>query len=142
MYSITSESPAHPDIIALIAELDRYQSALYPAESNHLLDLTGLPEHTLIMMVIRDRQLNAVGCGAVVLNADGSGEMNVSILTRHIAGSGSAKNCWRRWKMKPSAAAVIPCAWRPASASQRRCGYMNAAGIRPARHFLPTWKIP
>mgnify|MGYP000584730578 FL=1 len=68
MYSITSESPAHPDIIALIAELDRYQSALYPAESNHLLDLTGLPEHTLIMMVIRDRQLNAVGCGAVVLN--------------------------------------------------------------------------
>ncbi|HBX14143.1 MAG TPA: GNAT family N-acetyltransferase, partial [Leclercia adecarboxylata] len=75
MYSITSESPAHPDIIALIAELDRYQSALYPAESNHLLDLTGLPAHTLIMMVIRDRQLNAVGCGAVVLNADGSGEM-------------------------------------------------------------------
>ena len=75
MYSITSESPAHPDIIALIAELDRYQSALYPAESNHLLDLTGLPEHTLIMVVIRDRQLNAVGCGAVVLNADGSGEM-------------------------------------------------------------------
>jgi len=75
MYSITSESPAHPDIINLIAALDRYQSALYPAESNHLLDLTGLSDHALIMMVIRDRQLNAVGCGAIVLNGDGSGEM-------------------------------------------------------------------
>ena len=75
MYSITSESPAHPDITTLIADLDSYQSALYPAESNHLLDLTGLPEHSLIMMVIRDRQLNAVGCGAIVLNGDGSGEM-------------------------------------------------------------------
>ena len=75
MYSISSVSPAHPDIVALIAALDSYQSALYPAESNHLLDLTQLPAHTLIMMVIRDRQLNAVGCGAVVLNSDGSGEM-------------------------------------------------------------------
>ncbi len=75
MYSITSESPAHPDITTLIAALDQYQSTLYPAESNHLLDLTQLPEHALIMMVIRDRQLNAVGCGAIVLNGDGSGEM-------------------------------------------------------------------
>ena len=75
MYSITSESPAHPDITNLIADLDSYQSTLYPAESNHLLDLTGLPDHSLIMMVIRDRQLNAVGCGAIVLNGDGSGEM-------------------------------------------------------------------
>ncbi|MEB6377602.1 GNAT family N-acetyltransferase [Leclercia adecarboxylata] len=75
MYSITSESPAHPDITNLIAALDDYQSALYPAESNHLLDLAALPAHRLIMMVIRDRQLNAVGCGAIVLNGDGSGEM-------------------------------------------------------------------
>lgn len=75
MYSITSESPAHPEILTLIAALDEYQSTLYPAESNHLLDLSRLPAHTLIMMVIRDIQLHAVGCGAVVLNADGTGEM-------------------------------------------------------------------
>lgn len=75
MYSITSESPTHPDIVNLIAALDSYQSQLYPAESNHLLDLSGLSEQALIMMVIRDRQLNAVGCGAIVLNGDGSGEM-------------------------------------------------------------------
>ncbi|MDY1035686.1 GNAT family N-acetyltransferase [Enterobacteriaceae bacterium RIT714] len=75
MYSITSESASHPDILALIAALDRYQSELYPAESNHLLDLTQLSAGSLLMMVIRDNQLNAVGCGAIVLNGDGSGEM-------------------------------------------------------------------
>jgi len=75
MYAISSESPAHPDIASLIAALDDYQSELYPAESNHLLDLAGLPPSSLIMMAIRDRQLNAVGCGAIVLNDDGSGEM-------------------------------------------------------------------
>lgn len=75
MYSITSESSHHPDIINLIAALDRYQSELYPAESNHLLDLSELTEENLILMVIRDQQLTAVGCGAVVLNGDGTGEM-------------------------------------------------------------------
>ena len=75
MYSITSESARHPDILTLIAALDRYQSELYPAESNHLLDLSALPEASLILMVIRDQQLHAVGCGAIVLNGDGTGEM-------------------------------------------------------------------
>lgn len=75
MYSITSESASHPDIVALITALDRYQTELYPAESNHLIDLTQLAAGSLLMMVIRDNQLNAVGCGAIVLNGDGSGEM-------------------------------------------------------------------
>lgn len=75
MYSITSESPAHPDIIELIAALDSYQCELYPAESNHLLDLRDLPASALILMAIRDVHLKAVGCGAIVLKGDGTGEM-------------------------------------------------------------------
>ena len=75
MYSITSESARLPDILSLIAALDRYQSELYPAESNHLIDLAALPEASLILMIIRDQQLQAVGCGAIVLNGDGTGEM-------------------------------------------------------------------
>ncbi len=75
MYSITSESARHPDILMLIAALDRYQSKLYPAESNHLLNISELPAGSLILMIIRDQQLQAVGCGAIVLNGDGTGEM-------------------------------------------------------------------
>ncbi|QKN81860.1 GNAT family N-acetyltransferase [Scandinavium goeteborgense] len=75
MYTITPCSPDHPDIVALIDALDRYQQTLYPAESNHLLDLTQLPESQRLMLIIRDAQQQPVGCGAVVLNGDGSGEM-------------------------------------------------------------------
>lgn len=84
MYSITDATAAQPDVIALIDELDRYQSALYPAESNHLLDLAALPAQTLILRKIRHTDGATVGCGAVVLNGDGSGEMKrVFIDPRH-----------------------------------------------------------
>lgn len=74
MYRIVDAAATQPDLIALIAALDAYQSALYPAESNHLLDLAALPAGTLILRKIMHRD-EAVGCGAVVLNHDGSGEM-------------------------------------------------------------------
>lgn len=83
MYRIVDAAATQPDLIALIAALDAYQSALYPAESNHLLDLAALPAGTLILREIMHRD-EAVGCGAVVLNHDGSGEMKrVFIDPRH-----------------------------------------------------------
>ncbi|WP_312686251.1 GNAT family N-acetyltransferase [Kosakonia sp.] len=75
MYHIAEATADQPEIIALIAALDSYQSALYPAESNHLLDLAALPPASLILRKIVHSDGGAVGCGAVVLNSDGSGEM-------------------------------------------------------------------
>ena len=74
MYTIAITPSADPAVNALIAELDRYQSALYPEESNHLLDLASLPQNQLIVMVIRKGE-EAVGCGAIVLDDAGRGEM-------------------------------------------------------------------
>ncbi|WP_347289699.1 GNAT family N-acetyltransferase [Kluyvera georgiana] len=74
MYTIAITSPADPDVSALIHELDKYQSTLYPAESNHLIDLAALPENQIIVMLIRQGE-TAVGCGAIVLADDGYGEM-------------------------------------------------------------------
>lgn len=83
MYRIVDAAATQPDLIALIAALDAYQSALYPAESNHLLALAALPAGTLILRKIMHHD-EAVGCGAVVLNHDGSGEMKrVFIDPRH-----------------------------------------------------------
>ncbi len=39
MYTITDIAPTDAEFIALIAALDARQETLYPAESNHLLDL-------------------------------------------------------------------------------------------------------
>lgn len=74
MYTIAITQSTDPAVNALIAELDRYQSTLYPEESNHLLDLASLPQNQLIVMVIRKGE-EAVGCGAIVLDDVGRGEM-------------------------------------------------------------------
>ena len=74
MYKIAITQSTDPAVNALIAELDRYQSTLYPEESNHLLDLASLPQNQLIVMVIRKGE-EAVGCGAIVLDDVGRGEM-------------------------------------------------------------------
>jgi len=72
---IKLETPRQEAVLRLIDLSNVYMASLYPAESNHLLDLAALPEASLILMVIRDQQLQAVGCGAIVLNGDGTGEM-------------------------------------------------------------------
>ena len=59
----------------LNCQLDAYQQTLYPAESNHLIDLSALPAASVIALIIRDAQHRAVGCGAIVLGEEGVGEM-------------------------------------------------------------------
>ena len=67
----TLESPDQPDVIALIAELDAYQDTLYPPESRHALDLASLKQASVLFVVARDEAAQAIGCGAVVLGAEG-----------------------------------------------------------------------
>ena len=57
--------PDQPDIIELLAQSDAYMEALYPPESNHLLDLQALrqPGVTFLAARIDDR---IRGCGALV----------------------------------------------------------------------------
>lgn len=84
MYTVIPATPSQPDIRALIATLDAWQSQLYPEESNHLLDLCDIPESTLILFAIRHESGETVGCGAVVLDGYGAGEMKrVYIDERH-----------------------------------------------------------
>jgi putative acetyltransferase len=65
--TVADESPDQPDVRRLIEELDAYQQSLYPAESNHLLDLSSLLQPNVRFAVARDAQCEAVGCAAVVL---------------------------------------------------------------------------
>lgn len=67
---ISFESPDQADAIALIAELDAYQSALYPPESHHALDLTSVVADRVLFVMARDDADQAVGCGAVVLSSE------------------------------------------------------------------------
>lgn len=64
------ESANQPEVLALIAQLDAYQMPLYPAESHHGIDLAALSEPNVIFAVARDERGRAIGCGAIVLEAD------------------------------------------------------------------------
>jgi putative acetyltransferase len=78
------------DVVALIADLDAYQAPLYPAESNHLLDIESLKQPNVIFVVARDADGAALACGAVVL-FDGYGELKRMYVRPEARGRGIAK---------------------------------------------------
>lgn len=73
-FTLAIESPRQPDVERLLETLDAYQSALYPAESNHLLDVEALAAPGIRFFVAR-RDGRAVGCGALRIDAAGYGEL-------------------------------------------------------------------
>ena len=72
--TIREERPDQPEIVSLLEARDAYMAALYPAESNHALDLDGLLAPAVTFLVAR-RDGAAVGCGAVVHDGNGAGEL-------------------------------------------------------------------
>jgi putative acetyltransferase len=88
--NIALESADQPDVIALIADLDAYQDALYPPESRHALDLAALTQPNVLFAVAREGALAAVGCGAIVLDA-GFGELKRLYVSPSQRGHGVAR---------------------------------------------------
>ena len=62
---INTETPDQPEVRAMLARLDAYCADLYPAESNHLLDLDALLAGDVLFLVARDIDGAAVGCAAL-----------------------------------------------------------------------------
>ncbi|WP_374569597.1 GNAT family N-acetyltransferase [Ideonella sp.] len=60
---IRPERPDHPQVVAMLAELDAYLASLYEPEDNHILDVQALlaPE---IDFLVAQEQGGLIGCGA------------------------------------------------------------------------------
>ena len=67
------ENPRQPDVLRLLAALDAYLTALYPPESNHILDVDSLCASDVRFFVARDAA-DLLGCGALRID-DGYGEV-------------------------------------------------------------------
>lgn len=90
MLSIARESPRQEDVIALIRQSDALMQSLYPAESNHLLDIDSLAQPHVHVFVAREAG-RALGCGAFVLGADGQAEMKRVFVDPAARGKGIAR---------------------------------------------------
>ena len=72
--TIRIEPPDQPDVQRMIEALDAQMTALYPPESNHLLDIAALSDPAVTFLVVRDAEA-AVGCGALLRDPRGWGEV-------------------------------------------------------------------
>jgi len=86
---ISLESPAQPDVVALIDALDAYQKPLYPPESHHGIDVAALSAPNVLFAVARDGQGRAVGCGAIVIGTE-FGELKRMFVRPESRGQGIA----------------------------------------------------
>jgi putative acetyltransferase len=87
---ITFEHPDQPDVHALIAELDAYLYALYPADSVYAMDIAALQDPGVCFAVIRDGAGAALGCGAIVIKP-GYGEIKRIFVRPAARGRGLAR---------------------------------------------------
>jgi putative acetyltransferase len=72
--TIRQERPDQPDVMRLIEALDAHAIALYPPESNHLLDISALCDDAVTFLVVR-AGADAIGCGALLRDPRGWGEL-------------------------------------------------------------------
>jgi putative acetyltransferase len=72
LIAIAPERPDQPDVVALLTASDRYHAKLYPAESNHLVDVASLLGTNVRFLVARRADGQVVGCGGVLLSQEGS----------------------------------------------------------------------
>jgi putative acetyltransferase len=80
-------SPLLPEVSELIRESDAYAQALYPPESNHLVDTELLAQPHVIFCVAR-REGEIVGCGAAVLKPEGYAEIKRMFVREAARGHG------------------------------------------------------
>lgn len=72
--TVALESPRQPEIIRLLDLSDAYTQSLYPAESNHLVDLSTLEKSIASFFVARNAG-EIVGCAALLEAGDGTAEI-------------------------------------------------------------------
>jgi putative acetyltransferase len=71
---VAPASPREAEALALLRQSDAYFAALYPAESNHLLGADELDRPGVRFLLARCDG-RAIGCGALVLGAEGEAEL-------------------------------------------------------------------
>src|SRR6476660_9953343 len=87
---IIAADPRTPEIMAMIHALDRYMGELYPAESNHLVDINTLAQPNVHFFAAR-LSGKPVGCGAIMIHGSDYAEVKRVFIDPAARGLGLAK---------------------------------------------------
>jgi putative acetyltransferase len=88
---ISPENPTNSAISELVTELDNYLASLYPAESNHGLDIPALL-HKSVTVFLAKLDDQPVGCGALKLLVPRYAEVKRIYIRPAFRGKGISKN--------------------------------------------------
>ena len=130
--NIEPESSRQPDVIAMLEQLDAYFGALYPAESNHLMDVDSLSRPEVLFLVARDANGRALGCGAVV-ERSGYGEVKRMYVAPAARGQGLGAALMDQLVQRSRAAGLpllrleLGIRQPEASGLYARCGFISIA---------------
>jgi putative acetyltransferase len=83
--AIAAEPADQPEVHTLLRQSDAYFASLYPAESNHLVDVATLSTPDARFFVARCGGA-AVGCGALILGPDGEAELKRMFVAPELRG--------------------------------------------------------
>jgi putative acetyltransferase len=102
---IRPADPTSAAVAELLAALDAYQSALYPAESVHLLPAVAFaaPGVAFLGAFLCDR---LVGCCGYITHADGSGELKRLFVRPEARGLGIARQLFAALEVRAVAAGL------------------------------------
>ena len=116
---IKDESPLTPEVAELFALSDAFAAALYPAESNHMVDPSLLAQPHVVFCVARQHG-RALGCGASVLYGGSAmpsrpmPKSSACTYTRMHAAWGWARASSNTWSSRRRRGACARCALRRA----------------------------
>lgn len=132
--TIAREDPRRADVARLVAELDAYMGALYPAESNHLLDLERLAGEDVVFLVARVEG-EAAGCGALLVHGHDYGEVKRVWVHPDRRGSGLARRILARLEEEALRFGLGLLRLETGTRQPEALGLFKAQGFRPRGPF-------
>jgi putative acetyltransferase len=134
MLTIQEETPLQEAAIALLRQSDAYMAALYPAESNHLLDPQSLAADHIRFFIARWAG-EAVGCGALVMGADAAGELKRMYVDPKARGKGVGRALLAQIEATARQHAIEVLQLETGGAQPEALGLYRAAGFRDRGPF-------
>jgi GNAT superfamily N-acetyltransferase len=143
---VAEETPAQSDVIAFLEAGNTEMAALYPAESNHMVDVASLQRPEVSFFVARRHQDgfrdDAAGCGALLAKPDGTGELKRFFTNPHLRGTGVGSAIIKAVEAKARALGLTMLRLETGIHSAGALALYRAAGFTPCTAFAPYQPDP